>query len=512
MAMRKIFPAAKFIPPRSRTHKRPASGGDEPTPLVVDEPAADITAGRKRTKPKLVHTARQQWHQPRSFKSTTTTTTAKSCRDFQPLPTYSASTTGMALCQSSLCRHLSGPEHCCERTFFGRAEEGARSAPDTPTAMKTPLVLAAETPDGKRVSSTLENGRRFDNRTVEVGRLRIPDSPDNPEPRSDVPQLSRAKIKRFEGNRERLSSGLKRTSSSSDLQNPRSQEPSPRVQEVGVGSRTCSVHERLSASTSRGEVTDPRFESPDLLRAYTTGNSTYSSFGETSDATAMNGQETSSATRRANIPARSVFSQPFDSNGELALDTGTKPSVVPRHRVALHGLDVPRAAGRSGTRAGADMGSLDTNSEEYATDSTKSDASTFQSLQKLGAVTQGPPAAFAMTDATLDTSTVRTPSKAPDHPSREAVPTPAPSSGAGSTPNSSSITPPERQFERRHQLLYKSATGARRGRGRGRGRGLLIAGAGKLGKRRSSAPMPAQGRLVGDWRMERGKKGDQSKR
>lgn len=96
----------------------------------------------------------------------------------------------------------------------------------------------------------------------------------------------------------------------------------------------------------------------------------------------------------------------------------------------------------------------------------------------------------------------------------QAKSTPSRSEDRGSTTDKRSSTPPERRFENRHQQLYKSATaGQGRGsRGRGRGRGGGVAGVGRGGKRRSTAPVPAQARVVGDWRTERGKKGERPKR
>lgn len=85
------------------------------------------------------------------------------------------------------------------------------------------------------------------------------------------------------------------------------------------------------------------------------------------------------------------------------------------------------------------------------------------------------------------------------------------SDGHGSVDDTGS-SPPQQSFEVGRQQLYENARAGmgvgRRGRGRGR-RGLR--GVGRGGKRKSTAPVPAQGALLGGWRKERGKKGEKPK-
>lgn len=490
MAMRRIFPAAKFIPPRSSTHKRPVSKCEERKPLVFEEPTSVATApATKRTKGKLPHTTRQQWHKPTTTGLVTTTSTG-ACRHRHSSAGASVGTTAALASGGSVCHHNSSSKRLDESPGLCSSEKqtldgGSRSTPSTPATRKSEsFILAMETPDRRGRPLPTERRCGSNNGLKGVGRLRIPDTPEDLELRLDDAQTSASTLLKSSNG-----GSIGKSSSSESTESPLKNSTLP-VHEEGTSDRACDDHERPSAITSHSTRSDTEPNSLHL-RAYASSSSSR----EISDTTSSKKLEGESVTRCSNDPSRNT------------------PSWLSSSREGLKSLGMVRVALDG---QGGEMTSSVSNAKPHATNNSEPGASSSISLQQSCVVARDPPASLT-TPATACAvrSVVGTFSNAASFNSPQGNLTQDRASGGRVSPNS--ITPPERRFEKRHQLLYKSAGGPGRGsrcrgRGRGGGRGGGSTGNGNWAKRRSLAPQPAHGRLLGSWRTERGGKGKPSRR
>lgn len=477
--MRRIFPAAKFIPPRSSTLKRPASECEERKPLDLAEPTSPaIAPASKRAKGKLPPT-RQQWHKPTTTGLVTTTGT-RACRHRYSSTVASAGTAAVLASGGSVCHHNSSPR--CLNESPGRCSSGkrslggsSRSTQATPVTRKSEsFILAKETPNSRERPLPTEKSCGSNHGLEGVGRLRIPDTPEDLEMRLDDAQTSASKlIKSSNGG------SISKSSSSESVESSLKDITLP-IHEEGTGDGACHGDERSLATTSH-------------LRAYASSSSSR----EITDTTTSN-KLGESATRFLSDPSQSTPSRLSNSREELTPGIGLKS--LGTVRAALDGQ-------------GGEIVSSVSNAKPQATNNSDPDASSSISLQQSYVDERDLPASLTTpAAASARWPAVGTFSNAASFNSPQGNLTQDRTSRGRVSPNS--ITPPERRFEKRHQLLYKSAGGPGRGsrcRGRGRGRGRG-AGNGNWGKQGSSAPRPAQGRLLGGWRMERGGKGKPNKR
>lgn len=490
--MKRIFPAAKFIPPRSVTLKRSAHECEKRKQLDFEEPtSAAIAPATKRAKGKLPPT-RQQWHKPTTTGLVTTTGTG-TCRRRYSSTGSLAGTTVVLASGGSACHYNSSPKRLDESPGRCSSEKRSRGGSSSST-LATPVtrksesfILAIETPDSRERPLPTERSFESDHGLESVGRLRIPDTQEDLDLRLDNAQTSASKLLKSSNG------GSISKSSSSESIESRLKDITLPIHEECTGDDECDGGERPLASTSHSTGFRRRPNSLHL-RAYTSS----SSYREVSGTTTSNKIEEESATRVLSDLPRSTPDRLSDSREGL-----TPERELGTVRVALDGQ-------------GGEIVSSDSNAKPHTTNKSDPDASSSVSLQQSYVVENDFPSSLTTpAAASARRSAVGT------FPNAASLISPQGNLTQDRAPRGrvspKSITPPERRFEKRHQLLYKSAGGPGRGsrcrgRGRGRGRGGGPTGNGNWGKQRSSAPRPAQGRLLGGWRVERGGKGKPSKR